>query len=155
MATEEQGSRPTISSVDARVSRLEESQGRLEAAQIRQDGVLQLVQLEQTHLREIMTSRFGGLESQMQAQGAKLDNFIGKIDTLITEGMKQQADLEASPLGRQIERRLTGVEAWEGVSRAFHAEVRGMTKVIAAIFGTSLVSLALAVMALLNALGVL
>lgn len=154
MTTEgEVSARPSISSVDARVGRLEEAQSRLEARQLEQDGVMRLIQLEQTHIREIMTARFVSLETHMSEHGTKLDNFIGKIDALIAEGMKQQADLEASPLGRQIEKRLAGVESWEQVSRTFHAEVQGMTKVVTAMFGTSVASLLIAGFAIAKTLG--
>lgn len=116
---------------------------------------MQLIQLEQTHIREIMTSRFVGLESQLNNQSSKLDNFIGKIETLISEGMKQQADLEASPLGRQIDERLKRTELWVDISKEFHAEQRGQRKVITALVGGNAVAALTAVWALLQGMGVL
>lgn len=147
--------RPSISSVDARVGRLEEAQSRLEATQLKQDGVMNLIQLEQTHIREIMSSRFVGLEAQMQAQSSKLDTFMGRMEALIAEGLKQQADLEATPLGRLVDERLNKVEAWKDVSVQFHSEVRGMAKVVAAVTGTSILAFAASVFAILNSMGVI
>lgn len=145
--------RPSISSVDARVGRLEEAQGRLEAAQLQQDGVMKLIQLEQTHIREIMTSRFVGLEEQIRSQSSKLDQFMGKMDSLITEGMKQQTELSASPLGRQVDERLQKVESWREISQTFHSEVRGMGKIVTAVLGSSLASFILAAFAVAKTLG--
>lgn len=138
--------RPSISSVDARVARLEE-------AQLRQDGQMQLIQLEQQHIREIMTSRFVSLEASQNSLGSKLDNFIGKMETLITEGMKQQADLEASPLGRQINDRIKVTETWVEISKEYAAEQRGQRRLVASLLGTNVLSAAMALFAIAKTLG--
>lgn len=153
MADENGNQRPSISTVDARVARLEDAQSRLEARQLEQDGMIRLIQQEQGHLREIVNARFTTIEQQLNANASKLDNFIGKIDTMISEGMKQQSDLKASPLGRQIDERLTKVEAWEDVSRQFHSEVRGMTGTLRVITGGSVAGFCVAVFALLKSMG--
>lgn len=155
MATPEESlpSKPSISSVDARVGRLEEAQGRLEARQLEQDGVMKLIQLEQTHIREIMTSRFVSLESSVASHGTKLDGFIGRMETLIAEGMKQGADLKASPLGRQIDERLQKTEQWVEVSKEYHAETRGQRRIITSLVGTNVLSAAAAAFALAKSLG--
>ena len=154
MATDEQPiSRPSISSVDARVARLEEAQGRLEARQLEQDGVMKLIQLEQTHIREIMTSRFVSLEGTLQSHGSKLDNFIGKMETLIAEGMKQGMDLKASPLGRQVDERMQKTEQWVEISKEFHAEQRGQRKVITGLVGTNVLAFMAALFSLAKSLG--
>lgn len=155
MSTDPENVRPSISSVDARVGRLEEAQSRLEARQLEQDGVMRLIQLEQTHIREIMTSRFIALEGQLTAYSTKLDNFIGRMDALISEGMKQQGDLKASPLGRQLDERLAKIESWEEVSRSFHSEVRGMTSTLRFIIGGSVAGFLVSVAALAKAMGAL
>lgn len=138
--------RPSISSVDARVARLEE-------AQLRQDGQMQLIQLEQQHIREIMTSRFVSLEASQNSLGSKLDNFIGKMETLITEGMKQQADLDASPLGRQINDRIKVTETWVEISKEYAAEQRGQRRLVASLLGTNVLSAAMALFAIAKTLG--
>lgn len=147
--------RPSISSVDARVGRLEMAQTELANKQIEQDGVMRLIQLEQQHIREIMTSRFVGLEGLMQVQGSKLDNFIGKMETLISEGMKQSTELEASPLGRQVDARLKRAEEWVETSKEFHAEQAGMRKLVVALTGTSAIGFMAALAALGKVMGIL
>lgn len=152
---EERSQRATISSVDARVARLEESHAVLSAKQIEQDGVMRLIQLEQQHLREIMTSRFVGLEGLLQSQGSKLDNFIGKIEMMIADGQKQSTELAASPLGRQVEARLVRAEEWVERAKESDAEDRGRRRLIQAMVGSNVLSAVLALAALGKALGVL
>ena len=154
MATDEQPiSRPSISSVDARVARLEEAQGRLEARQLEQDGVMKLIQLEQTHIREIMTSRFVSLEGLVQGHGTKLDSFIGRMEALVAESMKQGSELKASPLGRQVDERLSRAEQWVQVSKEFHAEQRGQRKIITGLVGTNVLAVMAAAFSLAKSLG--
>ena len=149
----EENVRPSISSVDARVGRLEEAQRRLEDKQIEQEGIMKMIQLEQTHIREIMTSRFVSLETTLQAQGTKLDGFIGKIEVLIQESMKQSTELNASPLGRQVDERLKRTEAWVEVSKEFHAEQRGQRKLVTAMVGSNALAVAGVLFAIAKAVG--
>lgn len=152
--SEEGTTRPSISSVDARVGRLEEAQGRLEDKQIEQDGVMKMIQLEQQHIREIMTSRFVSIETTLTAHGTKLDTFIGEMRALISDGMKQSTELEASPLGRQVAARLVAIEKDQKIQAEHRAEQRGMWKLVVAIGGTSLVSFVLSIVLILNVTGV-
>lgn len=114
---------------------------------------MRVIQLEQQHIREIMTSRFVGLEGLMQSQSSKLDSFIGKVDMLIAEGQKAGAELTASPLGRQVDHRLAEVEHWVDESRTWHAKLTGMTMVVRAAVGTSVISFLAAGAAIGAALG--
>lgn len=152
---EEKVSRPSIASVYERVGRLETAYDRIEQRQALQEQTMELIKLEQTHIREIMTSRFVALENHLVAQGSKMDSFIGRMETLISESTKAAGDLDASPAGRLINQRLGRVEAWEQVSRNFHAEFRGMTATIRFIVGSSLASAAMSVFAILKVLGVI
>lgn len=147
--------RPSISSVDARVGRLEEAQARLEGRQLEQDGVMKLIQLEQTHIREIMTSRFVSLESSVASHGTKLDSFIGRMEALISDGMKQSMDLKESPLGRQVDARLVTLESEQETQKIYRAEQRGMWRLVVAIGGSSLISLVVSVVLILKTAGVL
>lgn len=153
--TDEQTPRPSISSVDARVGRLEDAQGRLEARQLEQDGVMRLIQLEQTHIREIMTSRFVSLEAAMATHGTKLDNFIGRMDALIDKAMAQAGDLDATPLGRQVGARLLAVEQEQEIQRDFRAEIRGVTTTVRVLTGGSVAGFLMALFALGKATGVI
>ena len=131
---EDRAARATIASVDARVA---------------------LVEVEQRHLRELMDARLGGLEDAIKEHGTKLDQFIGKMDGMISEGMRQATELTASPLGRQVDERLKKTETWVEVSKEFHAEQRGQRKLIIALIGTSPIVAGVAIVSLLNSLGVI
>jgi hypothetical protein len=145
--------RPSISSVDARVARLEEAQQRLEARQLEQAGAMSLITQEQKHLREIVDARFTSIESGLQVLTGKFDTFVGRMEALIDKGMEQQGDLKASPLGRQIDERLIKTEQWVEVSKEFHAEQRGQRKLITALVGGNVLSVAAAAFALAKAVG--
>lgn len=154
MAEDQTPSKPSISSVDARVGRLEEAQSRLEARQLEQDGVMRLIQLEQTHIREIMTSRFVSLEQQLQGTSAKLDNFMGKMEALVEKSNQNAGDLNATALGRLVDGRLRVLEDANKEYRDFRANVNGMTSVLRVTLGGSLLGLVVGVIALARAFGV-
>lgn len=138
--------RPSLSSIDARI-------GRLEVGQVERDGAMALVTAEQRHIREMMDSRFGSLESHVREQGSKLDEFIGEMRTLITKGIEQQTELSASPLGRAVDERMKRTESWVEISKDFHAEQRGQRKVITGLVGTNAFAAAAALAALGKAMG--
>jgi len=92
-----EGERATTASIDRRVERLEQAQAEM-AQQIA------LVQLEQSHLKELVNSRFSSLESAIGMLGAKLDS----ITTLIQAA---SADAMATPAGRNALATLTQLQA--------------------------------------------
>jgi hypothetical protein len=151
--TGESTQRASIASVDARVRGLEVAQAELAQKQVEQDGVMRLIQLEQQHIREIMTARFVGLEGLLQSQGSKLDNFIGKIEVMIADGQRQSTELGASPLGRQVDERLKRAEQWVEISKEFHAEQRGQRKLITALVGGNVLAAVAALFAIARTLG--
>ena len=114
---------------------------------------MKLIQLEQTHIREIMTTRFVSLEGMVQSHGSKLDTFIGRMETLITDGMKQSSDLKASPLGRQVDARLEKAEQWVEVSKEYHAEQRGQRRLVTGLVGTNVLASAAALFSLAKSFG--
>lgn len=114
---------------------------------------MRLVQLEQQHLREIMTSRFAALEGMMQAQSSKLDGFIGKVELLIAEGQRSSQELTASPLGRQVDHRLTAVEEAARQWSDFQSRLVGMTTLVRGLLGTSVAGLILGLFGFANAMG--
>lgn len=90
VSTENDHARATTATIDRRVERLEQQVG---------------------FMRELMDLRFAAVESAVTANSQKLDAFILKIETLITDALKQSADLRAQPLGRQVDDRLVAVES--------------------------------------------
>jgi hypothetical protein len=141
--------------VDARVGRLEDAHQALTAKQAELDTMIRLIQAEQTHLREIMTARFTGIEGQLVAQATKLDGFMGRVEALIQRGVEQATELEASPLGRQVEARLRRAEEWVETAKESEAENRGRRRLVQAMVGSNVLSAGLALVALGKALGLL
>jgi hypothetical protein len=111
---EDQHARPTTASIDRRVERLE-------LAQAETTRKVDALGVSMDFLKELMGLKFAGLESALASQNSKLDVFIAKIDGLIEKGQEQAVDLDASPLGRAIGRRLSSLEA----SREAHDDVLG------------------------------
>ena len=62
-----------------RVDRLENGQNELSRTVTSLESTTKLMQLEQSHLKELMTSRFSTMEAQQSTQGQKLDNLIEMI----------------------------------------------------------------------------
>ncbi len=114
---------------------------------------MRLIQLEQTHIREIMTSRFVSIETLLHSQGTKLDGFIGKMDALVEKSLQQGSELSASPLGRQVDHRLNEIETWVDYSKDFHARLGGMGWLLRGIFGVSAISMLTALFALAKSIG--
>jgi len=145
---EQQQARTSIASVDARVARLE-------AAQAETDNKIGLIQLEQTHTRELMTARFATLETGQIAQTQKLDQFIMKVEGLIMESIKGSGDLTASPAGRQVQERLVRLEAKAEVHESWMDQIRGMSTVIRWVIGTSVIGFLTSIVSLLTTAGVI
>lgn len=101
--TDEPHERPTTASIDRRVERLE-------ASQAATDKKVDELTFKLGYMDEFNKLKFGTLEAQNGALSSKLDSFMARIDQLITDSYKQAADLQATPLGRQIDGRLTRVE---------------------------------------------
>ena len=144
---EQQPSRATMASVDARVARLEQ-------AQADTDGKIGLIQLEQTHTREIMTARFTALEVGQTAQTQKLDQFITRIETMILDATRSSGDLTSSPAGRQVHERLTKLETRSEMQESFIDNLKGMSTALRWVIGTSITGFIVAMVSLLKVLGV-
>lgn len=108
--TEEHHERPTTASIDRRVERLELAQERLGVAQAETDRKVDQLDAKVEYIKEFMSLRFTGLENSLATSVARFDAFTSKIEALIVKGMEQQADLDASPLGRSINRRIGELE---------------------------------------------
>jgi len=142
-----QPSRATMASVDARVARLEQSQAET-------DRNISLIQLEQQHMRELMTSRFTTLEVAINGQGQKLDSFIARIETMVLDATKSAGDLTSSPVGRQVHERLTKLETKSEVQETFMDQLKGMSTALKWVIGTSVTGFVVAMLSLLRAMGV-
>lgn len=127
---EQQQQRASLSSVDARVARLE-------AAQAETDAKIGLIQLEQQHTRELMTSRFSTLEVALTSQSQKLDQFITRVETMILDATKSAGDLTASPVGRQVHERITKLETKQELQESFIDQLKGMGTAMRWVIGTS------------------
>lgn len=126
-----QPTRASLASVDARVARLER-------AQAETDTKIGLLNLEQQHTRELMTSRFETLEVAVKSQGSKMDGFIQRMETLILDATKNSGDLNASPVGREVDRRLTKLEANQEVHESFIDQLKGMGTAMKWVIGSSI-----------------
>lgn len=122
--------RASLQTVDARVARLEEAQGRT-------DQTLAILGAEQKHLRELMTSQFQTVNTAITAQGGKLDAFISEIRSMILEATRNAGDLSASPVGRDVDKRLTALEEKGKLHDSFIDNLRGMSTAMKGAFGVS------------------
>jgi hypothetical protein len=120
---ENQHPRPTTASIDRRVERLEQ-------AQTEMDRKVAALDVKVDYLKELMTLRFSALEASISVQGSKLDTFMAKIESLIQEGMKQQGDLDASALGRSINKRITALEEGEEKHEVLLHQFQGFSALI-------------------------
>lgn len=141
MAEETSQTRATIASVDQRVASLEAAQA--------------LIQLEQSHLRELMQSRFTAIEVSLSTQGAKLDGFITRIESMVLEATRNSGDLTSSPAGRLVHERLTTLETQSKLDASFLDQMRGMGTAMKFVIGTSGVSAVLAILSILRVSGVI
>jgi len=144
----QQPTRASLASVDARVARLEQ-------AQAETDAKIGLIQLEQQHTRELMNSKFATLEATMNANTSKLDQFIARIENMILDATKQSGDLTASPVGRQVDQRLTRLEAKTEIAESFMDRLNGMGTAMRWVIGTSVIGFLTGLLALLGAFGVI
>lgn len=139
MADDSQPTRATVASVDGRVAALETALG--------------LVQLEQKHLKELMTSRFTAIETAIGAHGQKLDGFITRMETMILEATKSSGDLTSSPAGRQVHERLVALETQQRVDSSFLDQMRGMGKAMTFVIGTSVIGFLMGLASILKMAG--
>lgn len=138
--------RSSIAGVDARVARLE-------SAQAATDTKVELIQLEQSHLRELMSSRFTSVEALLHEQATSLKAFITRIDTMILQGTASSGDLEATPAGRNVSKRLHDLETEADKQQSFRDEITGMTTMLKILFGGSVLSMVVSGIALAKTLG--
>lgn len=122
--------RASLQTIDARVGRLEDAQGKTDIA-------ITAIQSEQVHLRELMTARFTSIESTLAAQGAEFKNFVGRMENLILEATRNSGDLDASPAGRDVNKRLTALEAKGDLHDSFIDRFQGMSTAVRWAIGTS------------------
>jgi uncharacterized coiled-coil protein SlyX len=140
--TTEDTPRASLASVDARVARLER-------AQAETDTKIGLLNLEQQHTRELMNSRFETLEMAVNAQTQKLDAFIGRIESVILTATKNSGDLSSSPVGREVDRRLTKLEAATEVHESFIDQLKGMGTAMRWVIGSSVLGVITGVVGLI------
>lgn len=133
--------RASVASVDARLARLETAQAEQVKAQAGTDAQIKLIQLEQQHMRELMNSRFTTIENGIVSQGRKLDDFIARIEGLMTEAMKTAGDLTATPVGRQVSDRLSKVETKQEIHETFIDQMKGMGTAMKWVIGSSILGL--------------
>lgn len=87
MSVEESPRPGTTADLVRRVDRLEVSQSELTRSVASLEGVTKLVQLEQSHLRELMTARFAGLEATQAQQTMKLDSLVSLLSQAMADPM--------------------------------------------------------------------
>lgn len=138
--------RASLASVDARVARLEQ-------AQAETDSKVALIQLEQTHTRELMNSRFTTLEVGIAGQGKKLDDFIARIEAMVMEATKSSGDLTASPVGRQVDSRITKLESRTELHNEFIDQLKGMGTAMRWVVGTSVLGFLVSLVSLATSAG--
>lgn len=141
-----QPTRASLASVDARVARLEQ-------AQAETDSKVALIQLEQTHTRELMNSRFTTIEVGIAGQGKKLDDFIARIEAMVLEATKSSGDLTSSPAGRQVDMRLTRLESATELQGSFIDQLKGMGTAMRWVIGTSVVGFLVSLLSLATSAG--
>lgn len=147
MATDETEHQPraTTASIDRRVERLE-------IAQTEMDRKVAALDVKVDYIRQFMELRFSTLEASLGATGAKLDAFMAKIDTMTQDNMQKQADLDASPLGRQVSKRLSDLEEQADKAAGFMTTARGLGYIISA-YVVPAVAVTISTLALLRSFG--
>jgi len=117
MTAEGEG-RPTNSSIDARVARVE-------LAQAATDKKVDELTFKLGYMDEFNKLKFGTLEAQNSALSSKMDAFISEMRGLIQKGMEQAGDLRASSAGRLVDDRLDAVEERGVKNREYLDQMRG------------------------------
>lgn len=105
--------RPTNASIDRRVEKVEDAVHKLELSHIELDRKIDRLEMGQTHMKEILSSRFSTIESGQMSQanktdavGKKLDSFMDEIHKMVADSLKTAGDIEATPVGRLVKEEL-------------------------------------------------
>ena len=113
--------RPTTASIDGRVARLE-------AAQAATDRKVDSLAEKLSYMDDLIKLKFSTVEASIGAQSAKLDSFMARIDKLIEEGLRTAGDLDSTPVGRSVNKRLSEVERITDDHQARIDEQRGAVR---------------------------
>jgi uncharacterized coiled-coil protein SlyX len=117
--------RETVASLGRRIERLE-------GITSEQDKKLDRLDFRVASIHDLMELKFTTLATQNETTSRKLDNFMEKIDLLISKGLEQQGDLEATALGRQVSKRLVELEGIALKNTKFRESARGVGYLLSA-----------------------
>lgn len=139
---------PTVSpsAIERRVRRLEDAHVSMEKSILGLGTQIALAEAEQRHTRELMDSRFTGVESTLSLLG-------GKVDTLTSLLQANATDPGASVINREVEKRLFALEEKTKSHDNIIQQALGASRVFKV--GVTVLSIVGVVLAVLNTLHII